>query len=134
MGIKVKFRGKEGGAPRDIGAQARGGNLGCDRVTEHIHIGDNAGAGRDHLGQTKGGPGAHGPFVQLVLGGENIMGQPGLKVTSAPVAPQQGHGHMGVGVDQAGHKHLPAAVNFFPERAGGARRAHRGNFMPSTAT
>lgn len=40
------------------------------------------------------------------------MVQPVLKVVSSAVTPHQGHGEMGVSVDQAGHHHLTGTVHF----------------------
>ena len=54
----------------------------------------------NYLRQTQSGAGSHGLVVQLGLGGENPLVQPGLQIAAPAVAPEQGHGDVGVGEEE----------------------------------
>ena len=117
-------------AAGQVGADAGLQDLLGDGAGEHIHITDAGDARGDHLGQAQTGAGGHGPVVQLGLGREDPLVQPGLEVTAPAVAPQEGHGHVGVGVHQAGHEDVALAVDLPVELPLGAVGAHRGNGLP----
>ena len=110
----------------DAGLQHRPGH----RAGVHIHIRDAGGARGDHLRQAQGGPGSHAPVVQPGLGGEDIVVQPVLKVVTPAIAPEQGHGYMGVAVDQAGQQSLALSVDHPVELPTGMLLAHRGDPGP----
>ena len=90
----------------------------------HVHVGDGGHAAGDQLCQGQARPGLHGPVVQLGLGGEDPVVEPGLQVTAAAVAPEQGHGDVGVGVDEAGHEDVAAAVDLVGKGPRGPLGAH----------
>ena len=51
-----------------------------------------------------------------------------MQVAAPAVSPQQGHGHMGVGVDQAGQHDFVGAVDHPVKLPGGAGVARIGDF------
>ena len=114
-------------AAGQVGADAGLQDLLGDGAGEHIHVADAGDAGGDHLGQAQTAAGSHSPLVQLGLGREDPLVQPGLQVTAAAVAPQEGHGHVGVSVHQTGHQDVALAVDLLVEVPLGPVGAHRGD-------
>ena len=115
--------GQVGGDPRLQNGPGDGGGV-------HIHVGNGGDAVGDHLSQTQAGAGGHGPVVQLGFRGEDPLVQPGLEVAPAAVAPEEGHGDVGVGVDQTRHEDVAVAVHLLVKGAVGADRAHGGDLVP----
>ena len=130
VGLRVKAVGELGGAAADVGRNPGGEHLLDDGLVVHIHVGDAGDTGGNHFRQAQGGGGPDGPVVPFGLGGEDILVQPGVQVAPAAVAPHQGHGHVGVGVDEAGHQHLASAVDDLVEGPGGPLRPHIGDLAP----
>ena len=130
LGRKI-LRGPEIHRPAgQIGGDARLQHRLGDGLGVHVHIGDAGGARRNHLRQPQGRACGHTAAVQLGLGGEDVVVEPGMQVAASAVAPHEGHGHVGVGVDKAGHHHLAGAVDHPLKLPRGALRPHRGNFGP----
>ena len=110
-----------------VGGDARLQHLLGDGGRAQIHIGHTGDAAGDHLRQPQGRPGAHRPVVQPGLGGEDVPLEPVLKVVPPTVPPHEGHGQVGVGVDQAGHHHLAGAVQDLIVHPLGALGPHVGD-------
>ena len=53
-----------------------------------------------------------------------------MEVVAVPIAPHHGHGHVGVGVHQAGHQDLAHAVDHLVKGALRALRADEENLVP----
>ena len=125
--VKVGRVAKIHPAAGQVGADAGLQNLLGDGGGEHVHIRHAGDAGGDHLRQAQPCPGRYRPGVQLALGGEDVVVQPGLQVAAPAVPPHEGHGQMGVGVDEAGHHHLARAVHYPVKVALGTVGAHIGD-------
>ncbi len=95
-----------------------------DLVHEKIHIGERRRAAADHLGD-----GQHRPPVDVVAG-QAVLGRPyfGLQPVHeghiVRIAAEQGHGGVGVGVDEAGHHQLVGAVDHPVGRPVGGHLPH----------
>ena len=126
--IKLLWFSKIHSTTGQIGGDTRLQHSFGDGIGVHIHIRDTGSAASNHLGQPQSGARGNASGIQLVLGREDIVVQPVVQVVSASVPPQEGHGHMSVGVDQAGHEHLAGPVNDPVKLPLGAGSAHRGDF------
>ena len=100
-----------------------------------VHVRHGGDAELEALGNAQQRGGLDATVIQMGFLGENILRQPGLQIVVVGVAPQNGHGQMGVAVDQAGHQHHAGAVNDFLGlfRLGGRVLAHIGNFSVGDA-
>ena len=99
-----------------------------DVVLEIIHVVDAGHAAADHLG--RGELRAQADKLrrdELLLGRQHITVQPHIETQVVGQAAQQGHGHMRVAIDQAGHDHATGAVDCFRRGIAGQNvgaRAH----------
>ena len=129
-GVEGVVIGEQGDAPGDVGGQAGLDHLPENGVTVVIHIGHAGDPRGNHLRQPQAGAGGHGPVVQPGLGGENILVEPGMQVAAPAIAPHQGHGQVGVGVDQAGQEHFARPVDDPVKVPPGADGSHGGDGGP----
>ena len=81
-------------------------------ILEVVHVGEAGDAGADHLGAGQLGAQAHEiRRDELALHRHHVAQQPHVQAQVVGQAAQQGHGRVGVGVDQPGHQHPAAAVD-----------------------
>ena len=76
----------------------------------HIHIGEGHRSGGQHFGQGELRAQIDVVGGQFGLDGEHMVVEPLLQHIVIGIAPHQGHGGVGMGVDQAGHGDLAGAV------------------------
>ena len=130
LGGEILWRAEVHPAAGQVGTDARLQDLLRDGPGVHIHISYTGDAGGDHLRQAQPGPCRHRPAVQARLGRKDILVEPGVQVASPAVAPHQGHGQVGVGVDKAGEEHLPGAVHHPVKGPLGGLSPHGGDLRP----
>ncbi len=96
----------------DNGAQAAAIDHAGNLVGVEVHIDEAGGAAPNHFpaGQLGANPDEFGGD-EAPLHGKNILVQPGHEVEVIHHAPEQGHGGVGVTVDQPGHEHAVVARN-----------------------
>ena len=71
-------------------------------VGKEIHVGEGGGAGQQHLGHRQLCAPIDEIAVQAALRRENVIIEPFFQGQVVGQAPEQGHGGMGVGIDEAG--------------------------------
>ena len=86
--------------------------LGCGPghvAGKEIHVGEGGGAGEQHFGHRQLRAPIDKIAVELALGGKNVLIEPFFQRQVVGQAAEQGHGGMGVGIDEAG-KDQPLGV------------------------
>ena len=114
----------------EIGADARFQHGLGDVGGVHVHVSDGGHPAGNELGQGQPCAGPDRPAVQLGLRGEDPLVEPGVQVAPPAVAPEQGHGDVGMGVDQAGHEDVVSAVDLPVKGPLGTLGAHGGDGLP----
>jgi hypothetical protein len=80
-------------------------------IFEQVHVAKAGGSGQDHFGTAEQRARMHLFWVQQGLGGKNVVVEPVHQRQVVGQAPEQGHGGVGVGVDQAGHDDAAGGVD-----------------------
>ena len=137
-GILVELevlRVKEGGTAGQIGLDAALGHGLGDGVDVVVHVRHGGDAELETLGNAQQRGGLDAPVIQPGFLGEDVLGQPRLQIIVVGVATQNGHGQVGVAVDEAGHQHHAGAVDDLLGllRLRGRILAHIGDFSVGDA-
>ena len=111
VGLHVEFVGEQGGAPGNVGLDAALRRRLGDLVAEIVHVRHRGGAEAQALGDGQQARRLHRPGVETVLPGKNVVVEPGAQIIAVGKAPQDGHGQMGMAVDEARHEHHAGAVD-----------------------
>ena len=80
-------------------------------VLTEIHVVEEGGAGPGHLAHGEGIAAPELRFVEFRLPGPDIILKPALQGIIIPIAAQQGHRGVGVGIVQPRQDRLPVAVH-----------------------
>ena len=94
-------------------------------VGKEIHVGEGGGAGQQHLGHRQLGAPIDEIAVEAALGGKDVIIEPFFQGQVVGQAPEQGHGGMGVGIDEAGEDQ-PLGVIQHPGRGVALLKLRRG--------
>ncbi len=73
------------------------------RIAKEVHVGKGSGAGEQHLGDGQLGAPIDEIPVHPGLRRKDVGVEPGFQRQVVGQAPEQGHGGVGVGIDQPGH-------------------------------
>ena len=111
VGIKAVVLVKHSDGTGDIALDARIRHTLADIVREIIHIGNGGGAEPQAFRQAQQSGCTDRAAVPEILFGEDVVAEPILEVMVVAIAPQWGHGKMGVAVNEAGHQHHASAVD-----------------------
>jgi hypothetical protein len=103
------------------------------RIFEQIHVAEAGGSGKNHFGTAEQRAGMHLVRIQQGFGREDVLVEPGHQRQVVGQTPKQGHGGVGVAVDQAGHDDAAVGIDrlFCSHRSDFGCRTDRRNHLPA---